>query len=407
MKTVITAASLITPLERVDSPVVVIEDGRVTAAGSRRQIEIPTGAQHLDFPGMVIAPGFIDLHVHGNAGHDVMEPNNAGLERMQRAMARHGVTSYLATTVTAPEDRLLRTMENLGKAVRADENAGKSGSRPLGIHIEGPFISPAKCGVHPPGNLVPPSLGLFERWWQASGGAIKMMTIAPELPGADPLIEHAKQLGVRSSLGHSNATYAEAMQGISAGADHATHTFNAMRPLDHREPGILGAVLTDDRLTADLIADGIHVDPSIVKLFLTAKGEERAILITDAISATGMGDGRYKLGNLEVEVKGDRCEYNGRLAGSVLTLDRAVRNIVSFAGWKLQQSVRLATLNPARLLGISDRKGVVKHGSDADLVILTPEGKIVQTFIAGNPVPNLQAWKSESGSGYSDDPLTR
>jgi N-acetylglucosamine-6-phosphate deacetylase len=407
MKTVITAASLITPLERVDSPVVVIEDGRVTAAGSRRQIEIPTGAQHLDFPGMVIAPGFIDLHVHGNAGHDVMEPNNAGLERMQRAMARHGVTSYLATTVTAPEDRLLRTMENLGKAVRAGENAGKSGSRPLGIHIEGPFISPAKCGVHPPGNLVPPSLGLFERWWQASGGAIKMMTIAPELPGADPLIEHAKQLGVRSSLGHSNATYAEAMQGISAGADHATHTFNAMRPLDHREPGILGAVLTDDRLTADLIADGIHVDPSIVKLFLTAKGEERAILITDAISATGMGDGRYKLGNLEVEVKGDRCEYNGRLAGSVLTLDRAVRNIVSFAGWKLQQSVRLATLNPARLLGISDRKGVVKHGSDADLVILTPEGKIVQTFIAGNPVPNLQAWKSESGSGYSDDPLTR
>jgi N-acetylglucosamine-6-phosphate deacetylase len=197
------------------------------------------------------------------------------------------------------------------------------------------------------------------------------------------------------------------MQGISAGADHATHTFNAMRPLDHREPGILGAVLTDDRLTADLIADGIHVDPSIVKLFLTAKGEERAILITDAISATGMGDGRYKLGNLEVEVKGDRCEYNGRLAGSVLTLDRAVRNIMSFAGWKLQQSVRLATLNPARLLGISDRKGVVKHGSDADLVILTPEGKIVQTFIAGNPVPNLQAWKSESGSGYSDDPLTR
>jgi N-acetylglucosamine-6-phosphate deacetylase len=407
MKTVITAASLITPLERVDSPVVVIEDGRVTAAGSRRQIEIPTGAQHLDFPGMVIAPGFIDLHVHGNAGHDVMEPNNAGLERMQRGMARHGVTSYLATTVTAPEDRLLRAMENLGKAVRAGENAGKSGSRPLGIHIEGPFISPAKCGVHPPGNLVPPSLGLFERWWQASGGAIRMMTIAPELPGADILIQHAKQLGVRSSLGHSNATYAEAMQGISAGADHATHTFNAMRPLDHREPGILGAVLTDDRLTADLIADGIHVDPSIVKLFLTAKGEERAILITDAISATGMGDGRYKLGNLEVEVKGDRCEYNGRLAGSVLTLDRAVRNIMSFAGWKLQQSVRLATLNPARLLGISDRKGVVKHGSDADLVILTPEGKIVQTFIAGNPVPNLQAWKSESGSGYSDDPLTR
>src|SRR5262249_22307438 len=154
-------------------------------------------------------------------------------------------------------------------------------SRPLGIHLEGPFISYAKRGVHPPENLVSPSKELFGKYWEASAGTIRMMTIAPELAGAPETIAEAKKVGVHSSIGHSNATYAQAVQGIMAGADHATHTFNAMRPLDHREPGILGAVLSEDRLTADLIADGIHVDPSVVKLFLQAKGTERAILITD------------------------------------------------------------------------------------------------------------------------------
>jgi N-acetylglucosamine-6-phosphate deacetylase len=210
-----------------------------------------------------------------------------------------------------------------------------------------------------------------------------MMTIAPELAGAIETIRHAKKLGVHSSLGHSNATYGETNLGIDAGADHATHTFNAMRPLDHREPGILGAVLSDERLSADIIADGVHTDPSMVKLFLHAKGPERAILITDAISATGMPDGRYRLGALDVDVKGDRCEHEGKLAGSVLTLDRAVRNVMSFAQWKLQQALRLATLNPARLLDIENHKGTLAPGRDADLVVLTPRGEVVQTFVGG------------------------
>jgi N-acetylglucosamine-6-phosphate deacetylase len=385
MKTVITAGRLITPLESIESPVIAIEGGRVISVNSRQQSEVPAGAQRFDFPDMIVAPGFIDIHVHGNAGHDVMEPDSARLLAMHLAMAKSGVTSYLATTVTAPEDRLLRALEHLGKAARALQNNG-AGAQMLGIHLEGPFISHAKCGVHPPQYLQHPSVELFQRFWEASAGTIKMMTIAPELPSARETIQHAKGLKVHSSVGHSNATYKETAEAIAAGADHATHTFNAMRALDHREPGILGAALTDDRLTADIIADGVHVDPSVVKLFLAAKGEERAILITDGISATGMGDGRYKLGGLEVEVKGQRCEFQGRLAGSVLTLDRAVRNVMSFAGWTLQQSVRLATLNPARLLGISAHKGTVAAGHDADLVVLTPEGKIVQTFISGNPL---------------------
>ena len=377
MKTAITAGTLLTPLEIIDSPVVVIEDGRITSVTSRREMELPANSRHLDFPEMVIAPGFIDIHVHGNAGHDVMEGNDSALSAIGQAMAKHGVTSYLPTTVTAPEDVLLRALEHLGKAISRKNGQG---ARPLGIHLEGPFISHVKRGVHPPENLVPPSATLLERFWEASGGTIKIMTIAPELPGAIETIHHARRLGVHTSQGHSNASYRESLKAIDAGADHATHTFNAMRALDHREPGIVGAALSDERLTADIIADGIHVHPSVVKMFLAAKGAERAILITDAISATGMGDGRYKLGPFEVEVKGDRCEHEGKLAGSVLTLDRALRNTMSFAGWKLQQAVCLATYNPARLLGIADRKGFLAPGSDADLVVLTPAGEVMKSF---------------------------
>jgi N-acetylglucosamine-6-phosphate deacetylase len=381
-KIVITAARLFTPLECIESPVVVIEDGRILAAGSRQNIEVPLDARHFDFPDSILAPGFIDVHVHGGSGHDVMETDPAALAAIERHMARHGVTSYLPTTVTALEERILSALEYLGKRISQQERENQ-GSRPIGIHLEGPFLSHAKRGVHPPEHLVQPSPQLLERFWQASGGNLRVMTIAPELPGSIETIRHAKKLGVHSSIGHSNATYSEAKQGIAAGADHATHTFNAMRPLDHRDPGILGAVLSDDRLTADIIADGVHTDPSMVKLFLNAKGPERAILITDAISATGMPDGKYKLGQFEVEVKGDRCEYQGKLAGSVLTLDRAVRNVMNFAQWKLQQAIRLASLNPARMLGIADRKGTIAAGSDADLVVLTPTGEMVQTFVGG------------------------
>jgi N-acetylglucosamine-6-phosphate deacetylase len=392
MKTVITAGHLYTPLDGIESPVVVIEDGRVLSVNARQEMELPAQTRQFDFPQMIIAPGFIDIHIHGSAGYDVMEAEGSALSSLERAVAKHGVTSYLPTTVTAPEDLTLRALERLGQTIANKEE--RKGARPLGIHLEGPFISHAKRGVHPPESLLQPSVKLLDRFWQASGGTLKMMTIAPELPGAIETIEHARHLGMHSSLGHSNATARETQLGILAGADHATHTFNAMRPLDHREPGILGAVLSDDRVTADIIADGIHVDPSMVKLFLAAKSAERAILITDAISATGMGDGRFRLGGLEVEVKGGRCEFQGKLAGSVLTLDRAVRNVVGFAGWKLQQSVRLATYNPARLLGITQKKGNIAPGCDADLVILTAQGEVVQTFIAGRALA-------------SDDPMTQ
>jgi N-acetylglucosamine-6-phosphate deacetylase len=279
------------------------------------------------------------------------------------------------------------TLSALARLADAIDAAEKSSARdlrarPLGIHLEGPFISHKRRGVHPPENLLTPSVAAFDRFWQAARGHIRVLTIAPELPGAVEVIAEASARGVCVSLGHSDGDLNAARAGIAAGARHATHTFNAMRPLDHRDPGILGEVLTDSRLSADIIADGIHLDPVIVELFLKAKGPDAAVLITDATAATGMPDGRYRLGSLEVEVKDGRCMVGGKLAGSVLNMDRAVRNVVQFARWELQQAVRLATLNPARVAGVK-QGGVLEAGAPADLVVLSPSGEVRQTIIRG------------------------
>jgi N-acetylglucosamine-6-phosphate deacetylase len=209
-----------------------------------------------------------------------------------------------------------------------------------------------------------------------------MMTIAPEIPGAMEVITEAARRGVCVSIGHSDAQMPIAQEAVQAGARHATHTFNAMRPLDHRDPGIIAEVLMDDRLSADLIADGIHVAPTMVKLFLLAKGVERAVLITDAISATGMPDGRYQLGPIEVDVKDGKCTSGGSLAGSVLTMDRAVRNITQFAGWSLLDAVRAATLNPARAVGIAAH-GTLATGADANFIVLNGAGEVLKTIVRG------------------------
>jgi N-acetylglucosamine-6-phosphate deacetylase len=210
-----------------------------------------------------------------------------------------------------------------------------------------------------------------------------MMTIAPELPGALEVIAEASRRGVCVSLGHSDADFAATLRGIEAGGRHATHTFNAMRTLGHRDPGILGAVLTDPRVSADIIADGIHLDPAIVRMFLKLKGAEQSVLITDGIAATGMPDGRYRLGPLEVDVKDGRALSNGSLAGSVLTMDQAVRNVMAFAGWNLAEAVRLATLNPAQAAGIGAQSGKLAPGAPADIVVLSPSGEVLHTILGG------------------------
>jgi len=365
-------------------PLVFVEDGVITEVRSRNSGEAPRGVRIVDFGERTIAPAYIDMHIHGGAGHDVMRADADGLARFERSLASHGVGAYFPTTVTAPLDATLAALENLADIIEAASSREVSNRAvPLGIHLEGPFISHARRGVHPPANLVPPTIAIFERFWQAARGHIAIMTIAPELDGAIEVIEQAARRGVCVSLGHSDASLEDARAGARAGARHATHTFNAMRPLNHRDPGILGEVLTNAHLSADIIADGIHLDPAIVEIFLKAKGTENAILITDAISATDMPDGRYMLGGIEVEVKDGKCLADGKLAGSVLTMDQAVRNVMQFAGWDLQQSVRLASENPARVTELKTR-GRIEPGARADFVILNSTGKVMKTVIGGH-----------------------
>jgi N-acetylglucosamine-6-phosphate deacetylase len=384
-----TAAKLLTPTEVVERPLLLVEQGRITEISPRSSRQVPTGVSLSDLGDGWLAPGYIDLHIHGSAGYDVMDDDAAALPAIEQLLARHGVTSYFPTTVTAPLDAALQALERLANAIalREQEREKKAPGDarravPIGIHLEGPFISHARRGVHPPQNLLGPTLSLFDRFWQAARGRIRMMTIAPELENAPEVIAEATRRGVCVSLGHSDADFAAAERGIAAGARHATHTFNAMRPLDHRSPGILGAVLTDRRMSADIIADGVHLDPAVVRLFADAKGPEQTVLITDAISATGMPNGRYRLGSFEVDVRDGKCTMGGTLAGSVLTMDRAVRNLARFAEWELPQAVAAASLNPARTARIENR-GVLAVGADADFVVLNRDGEVLRTFVAG------------------------
>jgi N-acetylglucosamine-6-phosphate deacetylase len=381
MRTVLTAQRLWDGTRLLDWPVVVIEDGWIASISSRAAVELPTDARVLDFSGATLAPAFFDVHIHGAMSHDVMEATPEALGAMGSFLAAHGTGSFLATTVTAPLDATLRSLSGLAKLLVQPPVSGRA--QAVGIHLEGPFLSHTKRGVQPAEHLLAPDIATFDRLFEAAEGHIRLMTLAPELSGAIELTAHATARGVRVSLGHSNATAAETRAAIDAGAVSATHTFNAMRALDHREPGILGTVLTDDSLFADLICDGIHVAPEMVKLWWRAKGPERAILVTDAISAAGMPDGAYRLGDFAVQVANGRAMANGVLAGSVLTLDRALTNFMEFTGAPLEQALRLLTVNPAAMTGLGDQAGLLAVGAAANLVALDEAGKLVGSVVHG------------------------
>jgi len=385
MKTVVTARRLYTPVEEITNPLLVIEDGLITEISSRASHPSPANATFVDFGDALLVPGFLDIHIHGGAGLDVMRASAEELPRLGQFLVSHGVTGYFATTVAAPLDATCAALERLAGAIEqtTNVNGGPPEAQALGIHLEGPFLSHKRRGVHPPEYLVEPTIPIFERLWQAARGHVRMITIAPEIPGAMEVIAEAARRKICVSIGHSDSDLSVARAAVQAGARHATHTFNAMRPLDHRSPGIIGEVLSDDTMTADIIVDGIHVSPEVVKLFLQAKGPERAVLITDAISATGMPDGRYQLGPIQVEVKDGKATAGDSLAGSVLTMDRAVRNVTRFSNWTLAQAVRAATLNPAQAVGLSAKYGKLAAGAEATFVVLNSAGDVLKTIVGG------------------------
>ncbi len=376
---------IFTPQRELRDGVVIVEGSRISAVGARNEITVPADAKRIEARGITLVPGFVDVHVHGAGGHDVMEATPAALDAVATTLARSGTTSFLATTVTASPDALCASAAGIAKYIAAQsQNGAPTNQRAeiLGIHFEGPFISPARRGVHPVEWIAAPSLALFTRMIDAASGTARILTLAPEISGGIELVDAARKAGIVAALGHTDATYEQAMDAIAHGARHAAHVFNAMRPFSHRDTGVVGAVLTSPQVTAELIADGVHVDEAAMKLLLKAK-PEKVILVSDGTAATGMPDGKYRLGNFDVQVTGGVVRNSeGKLAGSALTLDRALRNIVAL-GVPLDEAVRMLTFYPAKLLGIETRKGIIAAGADADLVFLDSQLQISKVVTCG------------------------
>lgn len=383
----IRARTILTPTERIEDGCVLVRDARIEAVGPRSSVSVPAEARWTD-AGELLAPGFIDVHVHGAGGHDVMEGSPEALREIGQVLARHGTTAYVPTTVTASVEETLPALERMSAAIRqARQESAWPGAEPLGIHLEGPFISRRQRGAHPERFIQESSVELLERMLAAARGEARILTVAAEIEGVEALLRLAGEHGVVVALGHSDATYEQTTHAIELGARHGVHLFNAMRAFHHREPGIVGAILTDARVTAELIADGVHVEPAALRLVVAAKGPDGVILVSDATSATGMPEGSYQLGPMRVTVREGACRNEeGKLAGSVLTLDRALRTMVKL-GFELSQVVRMLTLNPARLLGLAGRKGVIAPGADADLVFLGLALEVRGTVIGGRLQP--------------------
>ena len=383
---VVYAGTILTPQEEIADGVILVEGTRITAIGHRDTVKIPEGASDYAAGGMTVVPGFIDIHIHGAGGHDVMEGTARALDRITTAVARFGTTSIVATTLTAPAEETCKSLEGIARYVHSreiSEDRRRLAAEVLGIHLEGPFISKTRRGAHPPEGITRPSPELLEKFLAAADGTARILTLAPEMPGALELIGLAVARKLLVALGHTDATFEQAREAIRAGARHTVHVYNAMRPFSHRDPGVLGAVLTDPEITAEVIADGVHVVGPAIEILLATKGLDHVLLASDAMAATGMADGSYRLGNFDVRVEGGVARNSeGRLAGSTLTLDRALRNMVGL-GVSLQDAVRMATILPARRLGLAGKKGILAVGADADLVVLTPQLRVAGVMTRG------------------------
>ena len=371
---IIASEQIVTP-DGIRPGELVIENGRIAAARGRSQ-----SAGLLDLGERPVLPGYIDLHVHGGGGAQCNTDDPGEVLSMARFHATRGTTAMLATTVAASIEELETALPAIAACT-----SRSGGAAILGAHLEGPFISPHRPGAMDPAVFIEPDQRSLQRLLEAGGGTIRMMTLAPELPGALDTIRTLVAAGVTVSVGHSDATYDETQAAVGAGARCATHTFNAMPPLHHREPGLLGAVLDLDELTCELICDGIHVHPAALRLAFRAKGRSRATLVTDAMQAAGMPDGEYRLGRATVTVASGRAEIagGGSIAGSTLTMDGAVANAVSFLDISLADAAVLASGNPARLLGLDHRKGSIAPGFDADLTVLDQDLLACGTLVAG------------------------
>jgi N-acetylglucosamine-6-phosphate deacetylase len=368
---------------KIEQGYVLTEGDKILEAGPMSSCPASSEAEVVELsPSFSVIPGFIDVHIHGAAGADVMDATSDALRTMAEVLPKEGTTSFLATTMTAPSEQIEQALRSVAQYMQSANQSGKA--EILGIHLEGPFISPKRAGAQHPNNIIEPNIELFQKWQNIANGHIRLVTLAPEEKNGLALTAHLKETGVVASIGHSDAVYKQVKAAIDAGVTHATHLFNGMRGIHHREPGVAGAVLMHEEVICELIADGIHVAPEMVRFAYRTKGSAGLILITDAMRAKCLGAGIYELGGQEVTVQGEKATLrDGTLAGSILKLGDALKNAMAYTGCTLEDIIRMASWNPAKQLGVLDRKGSIRAGKDADIVVLNEQHDVVMTICRG------------------------
>jgi N-acetylglucosamine-6-phosphate deacetylase len=366
---------ILTPARLPDGYGILIEGEQITMVAPAD--DLPDNIPVIDAKGHWVIPGLIDIHIHGSHDHDTMDEDPYALRKIALFLASRGVTSFLPTTVTSPSQEILAVIEKNRHYQRQDV-----GARLLGIHLEGPYLNAQYRGAQLGEYLRAARPAEYLPWLET--GLVKLITVAPEVDGVLELIKTGSALGVKFAVGHSAASYEQVIEAVNCGLNQSTHTFNAMSPLHHRQPGVVGAVLTDDRIYAQVIADGVHLHPAVVKLLVMVKRIEKTILITDAIQAAGAADGVHQLGKQSITVKdGIARTESGALAGSTLTLNDALRNSADFTGLPWQDLLPSATIVPAKSLGLEEQIGVIKAGTFADIVIMNDQLSPELTIVAG------------------------
>ena len=386
---------IITPLQVIEKGTLIVEDGRIADVGAEGRVEVPRGAEKIDASGKMLAPGFIDVHTHGAVGKTTQESYEA-INEVSKYFAKCGTTGFFSTAFGSLKDMVIGA-----KVAREAMEKGTGGAQVLGLHLEGPYFNPKKPGAGDPRTFRRPNVEEFDEVQRESKNAVRLISIAPEIEGALEFIKYVTKRGVVAAIGHSYATYEEVLAGIKAGISHVCHTYNAQREFHHREPGVVGAALSEEALMCELIADGYHVHPVAMKTLWKARGTDRIDLITDSTLPAGLPNGEYDFYGQKVIVKGGKCiiprppvgsalegtpeAEEETLAGSIATMNIGVRNMVRLVGVTLQDSIKMATINPAREFGFNN-KGRLEKGKDADVILIDEDANIYMTIVEGKIV---------------------